>query len=60
MAFWLDDEGVYYIEKSATELVSENGKYIFKFTPPPAVFLLLEDGFNFLQEDGTSKLQLES
>jgi len=23
-------------------------------------FFLLEDGFNFLQEDGTSKLQLES
>jgi len=26
----------------------------------PVTFLLLEDGFNFLQEDGSSKLQLES
>lgn len=29
-------------------------------TPGVASFLLLEDGFSFLQEDGTSKLQLES
>ncbi len=29
-------------------------------TPAAALFLLLEDGFDFLQEDGSSKLQLES
>lgn len=55
---WLDDEGIYYYEKSATELISQNGKYLFRITitPPADSYLLQEDGASYiLQEDGVSK-----
>lgn len=32
--FWIDEEGKYYYIKSSTQLLREDGKMLFKITPP--------------------------
>lgn len=47
-SFWVDDEGTYYSEQSATTMISEDGKY------------LLEVGGCWVDDDGTYYYQQSS